>query len=180
MCASLRIDHNYSSTDGLAVESDLSSTLEGYVGFRAGGLRWHVAVRAVHTCATTAEKMLSRKANQLEAYTSKRDREGNRATSVSEQIYLRPQNVRGWQPSCQRLPPASWDVVRLGVGMMALCCAVLCCVEYSCSGPSINIAGICRPVILRQYIGNQRSSLNTADTGCFCYLIQAVSKALWR
>ena len=74
--------------------------------------------------------------------TSKQDREDNRATSVSEQRSLWPQSVPGWQPSCERLPPASWAVVGLGVGMMALCCAVVCCAEYSCSCPSINLAAV--------------------------------------
>ena len=49
----------------------------------------------------------------------------NRATSVSEQSSLWPQIVPGWQPSYERLPPASWAVVGLGAGMMALCC-LLC------------------------------------------------------
>ena len=40
-------------------------------------------------------------------------------------------SVPGWQPSCQRLVPVSWSLVGLGVGMMALCCAVLCCAVLS-------------------------------------------------
>ena len=108
-----------------------------YVGFCAGGLRWCSAVRTVFTAVCLLGrwgKIFSRKANRLEA----EDREDNRATSVSEQSSLWPQSVPGWQPSCERLPPASWAVVGMVVGMMALCCAVVCCVEYSCSGPSIN------------------------------------------
>ena len=56
--------------------------------------------------------------------TSKRNREDNRATRVSDQSSLWPGSVPGWQPSRERLPPASWAEVGLGVGMMALSCAV--------------------------------------------------------
>ena len=69
-------------------------------------------------------------------------REDNRAAGVSEQSSLWPQSVPGRQPSFERLPPASLDVVGLGVEMMALCCTVASCVEYSCSGPSINSAAV--------------------------------------
>ena len=113
--------------------------LEIYVGFRAGG--WGGAFRTYSTAAHVLrrwEKMWSRKVKSSWSSTSKRDREDNLATSVSEQSFLRPQSVPGRQPSCERLPPARWAVVGLGVGMMALCCAVVCCVEYGCSGPSIN------------------------------------------
>ena len=46
-CVSVRKKRNHSSTAGLALEPDSSSTLEVYVGFRAGGLRWCIAVRTV-------------------------------------------------------------------------------------------------------------------------------------
>ena len=75
--------------------------------------------------------------------TSKRNREDNRATRVSDQSSLWPGSVPGWQPSRERLPPASWAEVGLGVGMMALSCAVVCWVEYSYSGPPIDT-----PVVL--------------------------------
>ena len=55
---------------------------------------------------------------------------------------LWPQSVPGWLPSCERLPPASWAVVGLGVEKMASFCAVECCAEYSCSGPSMNSAAV--------------------------------------
>ena len=42
---SVREKQNHSSTGGLALEPDTSSTLEIYGGIRAGGLRWCVAVR---------------------------------------------------------------------------------------------------------------------------------------
>ena len=93
-------------------------------------------------------------------------------TRVSEQRSLWPHSVPNWQPSCQRLPPASWALVGLGVGMMALCCvvlccAVLCCVEYSCSGPSVNSAGICRSEITRQHIGNRHYALSVLPVFLF-------------
>ena len=79
------------------------------------------------------------KQNSLEAARINRT-EGNRATSVSERSSLWPQSVPGWQLSCERLPPASWAAVGLSVGNMALCRAVACCVEYCCSGPSVDSA----------------------------------------
>ena len=56
-----------------------------------------------------------------------------------------PQSVPGWQPSCERLPPASWAVVGLGVGMMALCCAVACCVENRVAVVPLLIVPRCLP-----------------------------------
>ena len=63
--------------------------------------------------------------NRLEA--AGQTREGNCTTNVSEQSFLWSHSVPGGQPSRERLPPTSWAVVGLGVGMMALRCAVLCC-----------------------------------------------------
>ena len=115
-------------------------------------------------------------------YQDKRDRlDMSIARRACQSKTLCGRSVPDWQPSCERLPPAGWAVVALGVGMMALCCAVVSCVEFSCSGPTINSAGVfCRPEIIRQYIGNRHNSLNTADTGCFYYLCQAILKGLWR
>ena len=62
--------------------------------------------------------------------------------SVSERSSLWPQSVPGWQLLCERLSPASWAVVGLGVGKMALCCAVACCADYCCSGPSVDSAAV--------------------------------------
>ena len=42
-----RKKENHTNIAGLALEPDSSSMLEIYVGFRAGGLRWCIAVRAV-------------------------------------------------------------------------------------------------------------------------------------
>ena len=61
---------------------------------------------------------------------------------MSERNSLWPQSVPGCQPPCERLPPASWAVVWLGVGMVALCCAVWSCVEFGCSDPSISCAAV--------------------------------------
>ena len=72
--------------------------------------------------------------------------EGNRVASVSEQSSLWPQSVPGWEPSCERLPPASWAVVESGVGMMALCCAAWCCLCYYCYVCSV-VGKMCRSII---------------------------------
>ena len=56
VCASLRKKKNHSNIAGLALQPDSSSMLEIYVGFRARGLRWCIAVR------TVLLYMLSRKA----------------------------------------------------------------------------------------------------------------------
>ena len=97
---------------------------------------WGGALPYVQYCCTRRwGRMLSRNTKSSWRSTSKLDREDSHATSVSEQGSMWPQSVPGWQPSCERLPPASWAVVGLGVGMMALCCAVVWCVEYSCNVP---------------------------------------------
>ena len=43
-----------------------------------------------------------------------------------------------------------------GVGMMTLCCAVACCVEYGCSDPSINSScrGSCQPEKIQNISAN--------------------------
>ena len=165
---------DHSNTAGLALEPDSSSMLEIYVGFCAEGLTWGVAVRTA-----VLLYILSRESKSSWSSTSKQDREDDRATSVSEQSSPWPQSLPGWQPSCERLPPASWPVVGLGCGMMALCCAAIYCVVYRCGGPSINCAAVfCQQEIIRQYIDNRHNSLNTADTGCLKYLCRAISTAL--
>ena len=122
VCASVRKKLEHSNTAGLALEPDSSSMLEIYVGFRAGGLRWGIAVRTVQLY------MLSRKANRLIAARPNRIERTIARRACQSKRSLWPQSVPGWQPSFERLPSASWAVVGLGVEMMALCCAVVCCV----------------------------------------------------
>ena len=69
-----------------------------------------------------------------------------------------PQSVPGWQPSRERLPPASWAVLGLGGRMMALYCAVVSIVEYSCRGSSIHSAAA---FASRKKYDNNVSATNT-------------------
>ena len=68
VCASVRNIHNNSSTAaGLALEPDLSSTLEMYVGTCAGGLGWCIAVRIIARAMCCDDEILSRKLNRVDA-----------------------------------------------------------------------------------------------------------------
>ena len=77
-------------------------------------------------------KKLSRKIKIILKLQVEQEREGNRAASVSEQSSLWPQIVPGWQPSCERLPTASWDVAGSGIGRMALRFASRCLFLFRC------------------------------------------------
>lgn len=68
------------------------------------------------------EKMLSRLSISSGSWRSYR-RERVIARRACQTKALWAQSATGWHPSCERLPPASWAVVRSGVGMIALCCA---------------------------------------------------------
>ena len=88
----------------------------------------HVIYREKQNCLEAArpnriERTIARRACQSKALCGRR-------------VYLAGNH------RCERLPPAGWAVVGLGVGMMALCYVVLCCVEYSCSRPYINNSAV--------------------------------------
>ena len=84
-------------------------------------------------------KKCGEKQNRLEAagHTGERAVVQRRCQSRA----LHGRSVPAWQPSSQRSPPASWAVVGSGVGMMALCCVVLCGVR--CLSCVHSTAGIC-------------------------------------
>ena len=69
-CAAVRNKDHHNSPAGPALEADSSSMVEMDDGFRAGGLRWFIAVRAVLLY------MLSRKPKSSWSSKSKQDRNG--------------------------------------------------------------------------------------------------------
>ena len=103
----------------------------------------------------------------------------SRDEGVRAKLSLWPQSVPGWQPSCERLPPASWAVVGLGVGMMDLCCAVVCCVEYNYSGPSNNSAAVfASRKKIRKNMSATDTTLSILPISGASIICQAIPKAL--
>ena len=103
-------------------------------------------------------------------YQDKRDRlDMSIARRACQSKTLCGRSVPDWQPSCERLPPAGWAVVALGVGMMALCCAVVSCVEFRYSGPSINSAAV---FVSRKQYGNHISATTQLSQYCRHWVFQ--------
>ena len=124
----LCVKKNHSSTAGLTLETDSSSMLQIYVGFRAGGLRWCIAVR------TVLLYMLSRKAKSSWISMFRQDLEDNRATRVSEQSSVATEYTWLaailWALATSQLG-RSW--VGRWNGGLVLCCGVLCGIQLQWS-----------------------------------------------
>ena len=79
------------------------------------------------------KNVIEKNQNRLEAA----GRTGERRYSRGERVRAEwPQIVPGWQPSCERLPAASWDVAGSGIGKMALYFASWClfCLDVCATG----------------------------------------------